>query len=169
MFIKRLFINVLAITSLLGRSFRGHFFLCFWIGRVVRVWSKVLETAVAALGPFFMSRGPYKIGDSVRISHVNLAKHWAEKGPFFQGLSPYLKDRVPLGKPHWKRRRVYLGIAQMGGGSQPLPKWFGAPILRRIVHVQRGICLVWGVWTLAKMVLGTYAVKIEVPLGIFFC
>ena len=113
MFIKRLFINVLAITSLLGRSFRGHFFLCFWIGRVVRVWSKVLETAVAALGPFFMSRGPYKIGDSVRISHVNLAKHWAEKGPFFQGLSPYLKDRVPLGKPHWKRRRVYLGIAQI--------------------------------------------------------
>ena len=75
MFIKRLFINFLAITSLLGRSFRGHFFLCFWIGRVVRVWSKVLETAVAALGPFFMSRGPYKIGDSVRISHVNLAKH----------------------------------------------------------------------------------------------
>ena len=68
-------IYVLAITSLLGRSFRGHFFLCFWIGRVVRVWSKVLETAVAALGPFFISRGPYKIGDSVRISHVNLAKH----------------------------------------------------------------------------------------------
>ena len=32
-----------------------------------------------------------------------------------------------------------------GGGSRPLPKWFGALILRRIVHVQRGICLVWGV------------------------
>ena len=31
------------------------------------------------------------------------------------------------------------------GGSRPLPKWFGALILRRIVHVQRGICLVWGV------------------------
>ena len=50
-----------------------------------------------------------------------------------------------LGKPQLEKCRVYLGIAQMGGGSRPLPKWFGALILRRIVHVQRGICLVWGV------------------------
>ena len=50
-----------------------------------------------------------------------------------------------LGKPHCKSCRVYSGIAQMGGGSRPLPGWFGALILRRIVHVQRGICLVWGV------------------------
>ena len=42
--------------------------------------------------------------------------------------------------------------------------WFGALILRRIVHVQRGICLVWGVRTLARMVWGTYAVKIEVQM-----
>ena len=53
----------------------------------------------------------------------------------------------------------------MGGGSRPLPEWFGALILRRIVHVQRGICLVWGVWTLARMVWGTYAVKIEVQMA----
>ena len=55
------------------------------------------------------------------------------------------EDRLcQLGKPQIKKCRVYLGIAQMGGGSRPLPKWFGALILRRIVHVQRGICLVWG-------------------------
>ena len=51
------------------------------------------------------------------------------------------------------------------GGSKRLPEWFGALILRRIVHVQRGICLVWGVWTLARMVWGTYAVKIEVQMA----
>ena len=77
----------------------------------------------------------------------------------------YLIKQQELGKPHWKRRRVYSGIAQTGGGSPPLPEWFGPLILRRIVHVQRGICLVWGVWTLARMVWGTYAVKIEVQMA----
>ena len=33
-----------------------------------------------------------------------------------------------LGKPQIKKCRVYLGIAQMGGGSKRLPGWFGALI-----------------------------------------
>ena len=70
----------------------------------------------------------------------------------------------PKGSPTSKNAGSIWALPKWGG-SRPLPKWFGALILRRIVHVQRGICLVWGVWTLARMVWGTYAVKIEVQMA----
>ena len=36
-----------------------------------------------------------------------------------------------------RKRRRHLGIARKGGGSKPLPGWFGATFLERI-------CLIWG-------------------------
>ena len=47
-----------------------------------------------------------------------------------------------LGKPHRKFISVHLGIACLGGGSKPLPRWFVAPIFRRNVLVQMGICMI---------------------------
>ena len=52
-----------------------------------------------------------------------------------------------------------------GRGFDPCLNGLGHLILRRIVYDQRGICLVWGVWTLARMVWGTCAVKIEVQMA----
>ena len=46
-----------------------------------------------------------------------------------------------LGKPQHKNIAVHLGIARLGG-SKPLPGWFVAPIFRRNVHVQTGICMI---------------------------
>ena len=47
-----------------------------------------------------------------------------------------------LGKHHHKNFSVHLGIARLGGGSKPLPGWFVAPIFRRNVLVQTGICMI---------------------------
>ena len=53
------------------------------------------ETPVAPLDPFFMSRCPYKIGDSESVCKPGQAL--SRKGSLFQGMGPYLKERVPLG------------------------------------------------------------------------
>ena len=54
-------------------------------------------------------------------------------------IAPQLREA-----PVWKMPGLFGHCPNGVGGSRPLPKWFGALILRRIVHVQRGICLVWG-------------------------
>ena len=41
------------------------------------------------------------------------------------------------GSPTEKDAGSIQALPKWGGGSRPLPKWFGALILRRIVHVQR--------------------------------
>ena len=46
--------------------------------------------------------------------------------------------------PLRKTQGLFWHCPNGGGGSRPLPEWFGALILRRIVHVQRGICLFLG-------------------------
>ena len=63
-------------------------------------------------------------------------------------------DPCPNGLGHliWEELSTFKGAFAWFGGSEPLPGWFGALVYRRIVHVQRGICLFWGVWTLARMV-----------------
>ena len=64
-----------------------------------------------------------------------------------EGVKYYFADFVRKGSPSLKNARSIWALPKWGegGGSRPLPKWFGAFILRRIAHVQRGICLVWGV------------------------
>ena len=71
----------------------------------------------------------------------------------------------PKGSPSLKKVGSIWALPKWGGGLDPCPNGLGHLILRRIVHVQRGICLVWGVWTLARMVWGTCAVKIEVQMA----
>ena len=48
------------------------------------------------------------------------------------------RNWVMLGKPQFEKGRVYLGIAQMGGGSRPLPKWFGALIFEKNCPCSKG-------------------------------
>ena len=52
--------------------------------------------------------------------------------------------RIPKGSPTEKVAGSIRALPKWGGGSRPLPGWFGALVYRRIVHVQRGICLFWG-------------------------
>ena len=50
---------------------------------------------------------------------------------------------IPPNIPQHKNISVHLGIARLeGGGSKLLPGWFVAPIFRRNVHVQTGICMI---------------------------
>ena len=73
---------------------------------------------------------------------------------FFNNLKRNLKKKFSwdtLGKHHYKNISVHLGIARLGGGSQPLPGWFVAAIFRRNDHVQTGICMpatinLWKLW-----------------------
>ena len=77
------------------------------------------------------------------------------------------KSHFPLGKPHWERRRVYSGIAQMGegGGLNPCPNGLGHLFWEELSMFKGAFSYFWGVWTLARIVWGTYAVKIEVQMA----
>ena len=47
-----------------------------------------------------------------------------------------------LGKPQHKKSLFIWALPVWVGGSKPLPGWFVAPIFRRNVHVQTGICMI---------------------------
>ena len=72
------------------------------------------------------------------------------------------------GAPSKKMQGLFGHCPNGGGGGGGVPKympgWFGALIWRRMVQVQMGICLFFGVW----VVWGTHAVKIEVQMAFAF-
>ena len=59
----------------------------------------------------------------------------------------YFKHCIVLldkGSPTERKSLFIWALPVWGGGSKPLPGWFVAPIFRRNVHVQTGICLILG-------------------------
>ena len=50
--------------------------------------------------------------------------------------------QMAQGSPTIKIQQFIWALPVWGGGSKPLPGWFVAPIFRRNVHVQTGICMI---------------------------
>ena len=49
---------------------------------------------------------------------------------------------IAKGSPTVRKSLFIWALPVWVGGSKPLPGWFVAPIFRRNVHVQTGICMI---------------------------
>ena len=94
--------------------------------------------------PFWQSRPFLASCILIPALHISDAATQLRESRFINNLWLDWKENlmIDLGKPQRKFISVHLGIARLGGGSKPLPGWFVAPIFRRNVHVQTGICMI---------------------------
>ena len=94
--------------------------------------------------PFWQSRPFLASCILIPALHISDAATQLRESRFINNLWLDWKENlmIDLGKPQRKFISVHLGIARLGGGSKPLPGWFVAPIFRRNVLVQTGICMI---------------------------
>ena len=62
--------------------------------------------------------------------------------PDFTCMSKQHLANTDKGSPTVRKSLFIWALPVWGRGSKPLPGWFVAPIFRRNVHVQTGICMI---------------------------
>ena len=150
----------------------------------IHPWSQLLlptSTQVSGLGSGILLKFDEKcqIWNLIKICQRSCIIFISLQEPGWSNVCthyPALTITTPsLGKLHYKRCRPYLRLGVCVCVCtvcvfKRLPGWFRKLFYWRIFLVQMGICLILGgVWTLARMVWGTYEVKIEVKMGICLC